>query len=120
MFIDVLVQGKGIWIRYNERTVGPRYGTRKEQSVSFSGMESAVATLRGTKRKAESNRVQSLRESKVILLPERKTASDEVERAAHVRPLDHRCVCEPCAQWRRTEMIRERERRTSGARVPSS
>ena len=89
--------------------MGPRYGTRKEQSVSFSGMESAVATLRGTKRKAESNRVQSLRESKVILLPERKTASDEVERAAHVRPLDHRCVCEPCAQWRRTEMIRERD-----------
>ena len=109
MFIDVFVQGKGIWIRYNGRTVGPRYGTRKEQSVSFSGMESAVATLRGTKRKAESNRVQSLRESKVILLPERKTASDEVERAAHVRPLDHRCVCEPCAQWRRTEMIRERD-----------
>ena len=109
MFIDVFVQGKGIWIRYNGRTVGPRYGTRKEQSVSFSGMESAVATLRGTKRKAESNRVQSLRESKVILLPERKTASDEVEGAAHVRPLDHRCVCEPCAQWRRTEMIRERD-----------
>ena len=70
VFIDVFVQGKGIWIRYNGRTVGPRYGTRKEQSVSFSGMESAVATLRGTKRKAESNRVQSLRESKVILLPE--------------------------------------------------
>ena len=109
MFIDVFVQGKGIWIRYNGRTVGPRYATRKEQSVSFSGMEGAVATLRGTKRKAESNRVQSLRESKVVLLPARKTASDEVERAAHVRPLDHRCVCEPCAQWRRTEMIRERD-----------
>ena len=89
--------------------MGPRYGTRKEQSVSFSGMETTVATLRGTKRKAESNRVQSLRESKVILLPKQKTASDEVERAAHVRPLDRRCVCEPCAQWRRTEMIRERE-----------
>ena len=91
--------------------MGPRYGTRKEHSVSFSGMETAVAMLRGTKRKAESNRVQSLRESKVILLPKRKTASDEVERAAHVRPLDRRCVCEPCAQWRRTEMIRERDER---------
>ena len=111
MFIDVFVQGKGIWIRYNGRTVGPRYGTRKEQSVSFSGMEGAVATLRGTKRKVESNRAQSLRESKVVLLPARKTVSGEVERAAHVRPLDHRCVCEPCAQWRRTEMIRERDER---------
>ena len=111
MFIDVFVQGKGIWIRYNGRTVGPRYGTRKEQSVSFSGMEGAVAMLRGTKRKAESNRVQSLRESKVVLLPTRKTVSDEVERAVHVRPLYRRCVCEPCAQWRRTEMIRERDER---------
>ena len=111
MFIDVFVQGKGIWIRYNGRTGGPRYATRKEQSVSFSGMEGAVATLRGTKRKAESNRAQSLRESKVVLLPVRKTVSDEVERAAHVRPLDCRCVCEPCAQWRRTEIIRERDER---------
>ena len=27
--IGALVQGKGIWIRYNRMTVGPRYGRRK-------------------------------------------------------------------------------------------
>ena len=96
MFIAALVQGKGIWIRYNRMTIGPRYGRRKMPSVSFSGMESAVMALRGTKRKAECNKVQSLKKSKVIVLPEQKTVSKEVEEVAHVGPLDRRCVCQPC------------------------
>ena len=55
-----------------------------------------MAVLKGTKRKAESDKAQSLRDSKVIVLPERKTVSKEVEKAAHLRPLDRRCVCDPC------------------------
>ena len=61
VFIAALVQGKGIWIRYNRMTIGPNYGRRKMPSVNFSGMESA---LRGTKMKAECNKIQSLKKAR--------------------------------------------------------
>ena len=80
MFTCVLVKGKGVWIRYNGRTLGPRCGTRKEPSVTFLGMENAVTALRGTKRKAEIIKMQRLRNSKTIVLPNRKTTSREIER----------------------------------------
>lgn len=79
---------------------------RRVHNVSFLEIESVAAVLTRAKRKADRNKVQSLMEGKVIVLPKQKTHSNEVDKVAHIRPVGCRCVWQPCMIWRHDGIVR--------------